>query len=334
MSYETRVDVYNTILNKLNENSINFIIIRGFDFLPTKPYTDIDIIINPKHYNIFLDLIKELFKKEIIEKGREKVYYCGKKKYICLPFFTHKKILPVNTYKFNAYSDLFFFEDENKAFIGNVLFKNYLFKNKEKINNYFIPNSVSEIILLIFINIFNKNRKWEDKDKNRIFELIKHIDVEQFNYIKNLFYKDDILNLLKNNNFELIDKPNINLGMFIIRKNGLKKDIINFVLDKLKQSNFRILDLINIGFHDEKKFLKKFYNNYEINEEDILNCNGNKCLCIIVEFRNGIRFIKIGIRRTFGNIIHASDSSHDCERELTILLDENINTFKGVGNHY
>lgn len=348
MSIKTHFDVYNLILDELNKNKIEFIIIRGFKYLPKKPDTDLDIVIKPNCYSSFLDLIEKLSKQNFIEISKKKIYNHENKEYVYLPFFTHKRFvggdkLPNRAFRFDSYSDLFFFESKNNAFVGNVLFKNYLFRNKINLNNYFIPDSNSEIMLLIFRNIFDRNSNWRSKHKNRILELTKNIDVDEFNYVKNLFYKDDILSKIYDKKFELINKPDVKLGMFIIRRIGLKKDIIDFVINKIKEKNYKILDIINVGFNEKEKVLKKFYNNYEINEDDILNINGNKCLCIVTDLPEGKipGQLKHLIRKKYkdfappiGNIIHSSDSPEDCERELGIMLDEDIKSFKNVGTYY
>lgn len=348
MEITTHLDAYNLILDKLNKNNINFIIIRGFKYLPKKPDTDLDIIIKPNDYSKFSDLIKKLSKEKLIKLSKKKVYNYNEKEYFYLPFFTHERFingehLPGRRYRFDTYSDLFFFESKNNAFIVNSLFKNYLFKNKIKVNNYFIPDPVSEVILLIFRNMFDKDGKWTGKHKNRILELIEDINVDEFNYVKNLFYKDDILSILKGKNFELINKPDKKLNIFILRKVGLRKEIIDFVLNIIKEKNYEILDIINIGINEKEKVLKKFYNNYEIHEDNILDINGNKCLCIVTDLPKGRNpnHLKGFIRNKYkdfappiGNIIHSSDSSEDCERELDILLDEDIKTFKNVGTYY
>lgn len=344
----THKDAYNFILDTFSKNNIEFIILRGFIHLPKKPDTDLDIVINSKDYDKFINILNKLKDDEIIKMGKKKIYKKNDKEFYYLPFFTHSKFkesekLPNKCFRFDTYSDLFFFESKNEGYLVNQLFINYLFKNKIKISNYFIPDPISEILLLVFRNLYDKNGKWKNKHKNRILKLISNIDEKEFKYVQNFFYYDDILEKLKNKNFNLINKPDKELILFIIRKIGLKKDIIDFVIENMKIHNYQIIDIINVGFDENNKFLKNFYNNFDIYEDDILKINGNKCLCIVTNYQKNVRPRKLKnfIRSKYkelappmGNIIHSSDSPEDCDKELKLLFDENYKSFKKIGTYY
>ncbi len=54
-----------------------------------------------------------------------------------------------------SFNDLYFFEN-NKGKILPQSLLNYLFDNKKKINNYYIPDHITNILLLVCRNIYDK----------------------------------------------------------------------------------------------------------------------------------------------------------------------------------
>merc|ERR1711865_835180 len=161
----THKDCYNHILNTFNTNNIKFVIIRGFRYLPIKPDTDLDIIIHPESYKKFINIYSKLRDNNLIVVRNPERYIENNKEVFYTPLFTAKHLkegnhLPGNYYRFDTYSDSFFYKDgEGKgknAIICNPLFKKYLFNNLIKIDNYYIPNPISEIILLIYRNLYDK----------------------------------------------------------------------------------------------------------------------------------------------------------------------------------
>lgn len=348
----THQDCYTHILNIMNKNNIEFVILRGFNYLPNKADTDLDIVIHPKSYKKFVKIYNDLKKDNLIRINKPKKYISSSKNnQIYISLFTAKHLknsehLSGKYYRFDIYSDLFFYKNGSTkyALTINSLFKKYLFDNKIKINNYYIPNPISEIILLIYRTMHDKMGKWNKKHINRIKELIVKVNKQEFNKISYMFYNHniDLYKILKSNKFNTIPKPNQKLNLFIIRKKGMKKDIINNILNKIKKE-YIIIDKIFININDKKKFYKKFYDNYINYEKDILNTNNNQCLAIItnspinknpIELKKKIRKEYIHFFPPIGNIIHCSDSSEDCEKELELLLDEKLNTFKNIGTYY
>lgn len=153
---------------------------------------------------------------------------------------------------------------------------------------------------------------------------------------------------MKNNNFltiknyNKITKPNQKLNLFIIRKKGMKQKIIEDILNQI-QNQYQILDKIIINISNKKKFYSNFYGNYDTHKDDIEKTNDNQCLAIITnnpdhlnpnELKQKIRNQYIEFYPPLGNIIHSSDSSNDCEKELEMLFNENIDNFTNIGTYY
>ena len=70
---------------------------------------------------------------------------------------------------------------------------------------------------------------------------------------------------------------------------------------------------------------REWISNVVTNNPD--NKNPNK-------FKKNVREQYIDFYPPLGNILHSSDSSDYCEKELGILFDENINNFKNIGTYY
>ena len=350
---KTHLECYNFIMNLLNTNNIKFVIIRGFKYLPLKPDTDLDIVIHPDSYNKFIEIYSKLKNDNLIRIQHPTKYTENGKDFYYTPLFTAKHLkegehLPGNYYRFDTYSDLFFYKDgegkSKNAIICNPLFKKYLFDNLIKVDNYYIPNPISEIILLIYRNLYDKRGKWCRKHMMRINELLLSINKDEFNKISIYCFtsKQNIYEHLITKNFDKISKPNQKLNLFIIRKKGMKREIIENILNQI-QNEYQILDKILTNINNKKKFYSNFYGNYDKNKDDIEKNNDNQCLAIITnnpnnkepnELKQKIRKQYIKFYPPLGNIIHSSDSSHDCENELNLLFNENIDNFNNIGTYY
>lgn len=349
----THNDCYNYILDSFNKNNIKFVIIRGFKYLPLKPDTDLDIVIHPESYNNFIEIYSKLKKHNLITVGTPEKYIENNNVVLYTPLFTGKHLkegshLPGNYYRFDTYSDLFFYKDGEgrgkNAVICNQILKKYLFDNLIKKNNYYIPNPISEIILLIYRNIYDKRGHWSKKHINRINELIININKDEFNKICSYCFtsEQNVLEYLQTNKFNNINRPNQKLNLFIIRKIGMKKEIIENILYIIKKE-YQILDIILININNKKKFYSSFYEKYDNHKEDIEKTNDNQCIAIITnvpldknpnELKQQIRQQYIKYYPPLGNIIHSSDSPDDCEKELKLLFNETINNFNNIGTYY
>ena len=137
-------------------------------------------------------------------------------------------------------------------------------------------------------------------------------------------------------------KNKYKLNLFIIRKNGMKIEIIDNIIKQIKKE-YQILDTILIRINNKQKFLKKFYENYNNYKEEIESQNDNECFVIITNrieniepnnLKNKIRKEYIHLYPPLGNIIHSSDSTEDCEKELELLLNEKLDNFNNIGTYY
>ena len=236
----TQKDCYNHVLDTFNTNNIQYVIIRGFRFLPVKPDTDLDMIIHPNSYEKFKKIYKDLHEANLIRVQPPKKYTENNKAVYYTPLFTEKHFkegdhLPGRYYRFDTYSDLFFYKDgeggnkPKNAIILNQLFKKYLFDNKILTNNYYIPDPISEIILLIYRNLYDFGGNWcRRKHTNRINNLINNIDQKEFMKVCNFCFSEEqnILQHIINKQFNKITRPIQKLNLFIIRKKGMEKEII------------------------------------------------------------------------------------------------------------
>ena len=177
---------------------------------------------------------------------------------------------------------------------------------------------------------------------------MRDIDENEFNFYSNMCFTEthNVLENIKKNNFKDIVCADQKINNFIIRKQGLKKEIVDDIIDKIKKEGYKILDTILIRIGDTNKFYKNFYNNFDDYENEILKSNTNMCLLIITNSINKPSInLKNKIRKDYskqflvnsgcpGNIIHSSDNFDDCNKELGLLFKENVTDFKNVGTYY
>lgn len=347
----TTRECYDLVLNLFNEHEVEFVIIRGFRFLPDKMDTDIDLVIHPNSYDKFLKVCKILKENKIVNNSRPKEYKYNNNKFYYDPLVTQKHFTG-RYYRFDTYSDLFFYKNgEGKgkdALVVNNLFKYYLFKNKVKKDNYFIPHPIHDVILLLYRNIYDKQCNWKKKHTDRIKLLMRDIDENEFNFYSNMCFTEtqNVLENIKKNNFKDIVCADQKINNFIIRRQGLEKKIVDDIINKIKNNGYKILDTILIRIGDTNKFYKNFYNNFADYENEILKSNTNMCLLIITNTISSPSInLKNKIRKDYsqqfhinsgcpGNIIHSSDSFDDCNKEIGLLFKENITNFKHVGTYY
>ena len=74
--------------------------------------------------------------------------------------------------------------------------------------------------------------------------------------------------LAENFKFNKITKPNQKLNLFIIRKKGMVREIIENILNQI-ENEYQILDKILININNKKKFYSNFYGNYDKHKDDI-----------------------------------------------------------------
>ena len=358
----TTRECYDYVLDTLNNNNIEFVIIRGFRYLPEKMDTDIDLVVNPKCYDKFLEISNKLIQEKLIGKCKKRIEYksevINKEKMITSKHYYHplitSKTLEGKYYRFDTYSDLFFYKNgegnTNEAQLVNSLFKYYLFKDKIRVDNYYIPDPIHEIILLIYRSVFDLKGKWKKKHIRRVNELLPILDEDKLHFFCNMCFSNsnDIIDLIKNNNYKDINIVEQQLNLFIIRKAALKNEIINNIIDNIEKEGYKIIDKIFVGIGDTQKFYKNFYLNFTDYEKEILEINNNQCLVIVTDrpIKLNPNKLKSKIRKMYadvfpdtpggikGNIIHASDSNYDADKELSLLFKEDILNFKKIGTHY
>jgi len=347
----TTRECYDLVLKLFNEHEVEFVIIRGFRFLPDRMDTDIDLVIHPNSYNKFLEVCKILKENKIVNNSRPKGYIYNNKKFYYDPLVTQKHFTG-RYYRFDTYSDLFFYENGegrgNNALVVNNLFKYYLFKNKVKKDNYFIPHPIHDVILLLYRNIYDKQCIWKKKHTDRIKLLMRDINTDEFNFYCNMCFTEsqNVLENIKKNNFKDIVCADQKINNFIIRKKGIQKEIVDNIISKIKNEGYKILDTILVTIGDTNKFYKNFYDNFEDYEKEILKLNTNMCLLIITNSINtSSSILKVKIRKDYshkfsdclgcpGNIIHSSDNFDECNNELELIFKENITNFKSIGTYY
>jgi len=351
MSMATHRSVYSSFLDSLNQNKVRYMIIRGFKYLPIKPDTDLDMIVHPGDYDIFLSVF-DRFKQNKLMRNDESIRYLlqnagGERLYSS--FFTERHLsdgshLPGNYYRFDVYSDTFFPTGGRNALLLPVLYRKYLFENRVKVQNFYIPNPISEALLLICRCVYEK-RTWSNKHTSRIQELLSYFDSQEFEKIASYIFNnpEGIYNTLLTQKFGQVDATPARPNLFLIRKAALAEDIIKDIQAMLHDSGYTILDNFFVTIKDDRKLFRDFYKNYDQFEDEILKINNNQCLAIITNTSSSctVENLKQRVRSKYvqfyppiGNIIHASDSSVDCERELALLLDESVLNFKNVGTYY
>lgn len=357
MAKKTHHQNFDKFLQTLNENNIRFIFIRGYRYLPEKADTDLDTIIHPDDWEKYKNICSNLINNNIIGYKNHGIFKnYGKifsREMIYYPIFTkgtNGKYLPNKSFRIDSYSDLFFFEG-NKGKILPLTLLNYLFDNKKQINNYFIPDDISNILLLVCRNIYDKNSNWKasgTKHTSVIEKLILNVNKEKFiNISNNLFNTtDDLYTNLINKNYELIRKPTKML--FLIRKKGLQRhpNCIEEMRKNLEENNYKINNEGFITIKNNEKFLTNFYKN-KMNDENIkktiLDANDNQCYLFITDYNNykkkSLEIKKI-LRKKYPNpdnihwnYFHSSDNVEDAYHEIDIIFSNKTN-FKGIGTYY
>ena len=122
----------------------------------------------------------------------------------------------------------------------------------------------------------------------------------------------------------------------------MEPEIIKNIINQI-ENEYQIVEKVLINIHNKKKFYSNFYQNYEEHKDNIEKTNDNQCLAIVTnnpdnknpnKLKENIRKQYIKFYPPLGNIIHCSDSAFDCEKELGLLFNENIDNFKNIGTYY
>lgn len=357
MPEKTHHENFDIFLKKLNDNNIRFVIIRGFRYLPDKADTDLDTVIHPEDWKKYKKACEELIKSDVLgykKHGSTKKYgNVNNREMIYYPVFTKGtkgEHLPNKSFRVDSYSDLFFF-GESKGKIMPLSFLNYVFENRKKINNYYVPDNISNIILLICRNIYDKKGNWNAsgmKHRDMIQDLLPHINENKFNEVSNIFFNknQNIYQMLKDKKYESIKKPSKML--FIVRKAGmtLYPDAVQHTQNCLVENNYTIEEHGLLTIKDKKEFLKGLYNEkMDIKEfnKTINESNENTLYYFITNYSNyklNSVDLKNVLRKKYpnkaspsNNYFHSSDNIDDAYREIDVLKSNSTN-FKGLGTLY
>ena len=176
--------IYNKVLKILNANC-NYIIARGFDYLPDKPNTDLDIIFKSKDdYNKFIEKANILFKNCIITKNKYSCNNC-----IYHQIITNKNIcqfLPDGYFHIDLYSNIPYNINSNLT--------EFIFSNKLLQHNYSIPSVECELLLFVLRVKEDLNGIWKDKYKKRINIIKLNIDNNKLEKMFKLIENKEIIN--------------------------------------------------------------------------------------------------------------------------------------------
>lgn len=114
--------------------------------------------------------------------------------------------------------------------------------------------------------------------------------------------------------------------LFVLKKNGLRKDIYDKLIDIFKIEKIRVFGSHIIYLNDKEKFCEKFYpEQYVKYKKEIDKSFDKKVIAIITDVDKNTDIhlrIKKYMRLSFGfNIIHCSDNSRIAKKEIDILLN-------------
>lgn len=173
-------ELFIQFMGELDAHNIDYVFIRGFEYLPEKPNTDIDCVVYYKHWDRFVEIAtNHLDGPDIQNYGFAEwaeMYYW--------PIFTPGEpdpSLPNERFRLDFYNCLHFFSPYNDYKTRWTLpkdFNDYVFETRIFYNGFFIPSPVCEIILLLARTLDFKGG-WKDKYKVRIAELLPTVPDEE-----------------------------------------------------------------------------------------------------------------------------------------------------------
>ena len=181
-SFTAHLENLHKFIYALHSRKIRFVVIRGFKTMPKTADTDLDLVIHPDDYQTFLIFTKEYIANNIIAFNVEKSF-----KHEFYPAWyrafrtvgTLDDFLTNKDYQFDTYNHVFFF-DKDQAVILNKEFLDYLFDNRKLKDFLYIPNELSEMVMLLCRTYIDLNGNWKDKHKARFNELKTSITKNEF----------------------------------------------------------------------------------------------------------------------------------------------------------
>jgi hypothetical protein len=166
----SHIENLHQVLYALNNANIQFIIIRGYDTMPFKANTDLDIIIYPPDYQKFLSIMETFVNNKQIEVCHEKMYHNFHQP---LWYRSYKTTGAMGeTYQLDTYNTAFFFKSEQDGLMLHPDFIEHIFNNKIKMYNFYIPDRYSEMVLLLCRVFIDKQGNWSEKHQIKFNNLI------------------------------------------------------------------------------------------------------------------------------------------------------------------
>lgn len=256
--------IFDKLIDFLNENKIKYVIQRGFQKLPIKPYTDIDMVIHSSDFDKMVTFFNnsKYFRNEpktkLVINNIKCIYY---------PYFTYLKNSEDKFFRIDLYNHFFFHYGANKIALNSMIedsIFNNLIKYKQK---YTITNNIWEYYLLLFRCVYDKGGKLKQKHKNRInfltYQLIYKYNTEfkNFNILKqnysNALARFESYRLQKK--ADLLKFKNNEYSIFI---NWTPKNFTNIV--NIIERKYKIVDIIPYNFNSHEERLKKINDIYEV----------------------------------------------------------------------
>ena len=299
-------------LQSIFDKLTNYVVLRGYDDLHNKipllkNRDDIDILLTEKN-----DIVK-LCGNNIVVINNERVKF--DRRYIGDNYYDSK--WQKNMISTKVKRHFFYILDESNNYYATLY---HSLIHKGKINNKYEK----------LYKTFENKHKLNSDIISRYYQLMKFMFQNKYTFPRAI---DKGVGFFKNK---------YKLNLFIIRKKGMEQKIIENILNQIKKE-YQIVDKVLININNKKKFYSNFYENYDKHKEDIEKNNDNQCLAIITnnpvnknpnKLKENIRKQYVNFYPPLGNIIHCSDSSRDCENELSLLFNENIGNFKNIGTYY
>lgn len=185
---ESHLENLNKVIYSLHNKNIRFVVIRGFKTMPKTADTDLDIVIHPNDYPKFLTLIEEHIKNKTLLLNVQKQYKSNPIEWYRAYRTTGIKndFLTNKNYQLDTYSTIFFFGPQDTAVKLSQSFIDYLFKNRKKHHHLYIPNELSEMILLFCRTYIDLNGQWKTKHKTRFNEIKTSTNVSKEEFTNSL----------------------------------------------------------------------------------------------------------------------------------------------------
>lgn len=228
-----------------------------------------------------------------------------------------------------------------------------LLHSKEKDSFYNVPDSENLFYSVLYHCLIHKGFIHKKYD-NLISSSIKQFGLRETSDPLMLYYY--LLRYMVSKKYRFVRAKDTGVGfftnkyklnLFLIRKGGMQKETVSDILDRITKQGYDILDLFLTTVRDEKKMYSSLYNNFDQFEEEITKENSNQCVCVVTNslpnvdishFKNSIRKDYVDVFPNHGglpgNLLHASDNSEDALRELEVLLDPSITSFRQLGTYY